>query len=264
MQNKSEAPPSSDVVLPTEYARLKRPKPSLTLEKPYSSLFIGLIMVILVLVLAWDLFGTNIIVEYKLLSHEVESTKATIVDINKVGSGDSPNCRIQYDFKAPDKNGSLKFIQESKKISCSLYDELKVLQNIEILYVTSNPSVSVIKSEHHFPSSLIIAAYSFMVLLGLGISHLGFNALSRRKQLSEGGKQTQAILFDRWEEKDSEDSKSYYVAYAFKILTNQGEQIISLAEDNEKAYQQYRVGDSITIRYLPEKPENVCQIILKI
>ena len=262
--------------LPSEYSRLERPWPSSTLENPYTSLFNGLFLIIFLPFMMSVPPWSNLIVEYKRLSHEVEATDATISHLNKDESGDSTTCRVNYGFKAPDKNGTLTFFQKSETIPCHLYNELKVEQQIEILYVTSDPTVSVIKSEHHLPNwksngiiFFLLSLFYFLLfflpsLFGLGYIYSGLITLHRRKLLRVKGQQTQAILFDRWEEKDSEGAKTYYVAYAFKIPTNQGEQIIiTRAEENRKAYRKFQIGDTPTVCYLPEKPEEVCRVILK-
>ena len=59
--------------------------------------------------------------------------------------------------------------------------------------------------------------------------YMGLTYLHRLRLLALEGQQTQAIVFDRWLEKGDE-SVSYNVAYAYKIPTPQGQQIITRSE----------------------------------
>ena len=213
MQNKSEKPPSAEVVLPPEYVGLIRPIPRSPLERPFKIFFRGIIILSFSFIMVIRVIP-DIIVEYKRLFHEVESTMATVTRLNKSGSDDSTRCEVYYDFKGSNKNGILSTFHHVKTISCDYYSGLSVGKNIEILYVSSNPTVSVINKEHRgsFNLSNIIMIITSMV--GLGAIFNGLNILRLRNKLREEGKQTQAVVFDRWEKEES-DSSSYYVAYAF-------------------------------------------------
>jgi hypothetical protein len=74
------------------------------------------------------------------------------------------------------------------------------------------------------------------------------------------GRQTQAIIFDRWQEKDSEGDSVFYIAYAFKVSELQGRQrIITRAEQNRILYPKLSIGDTLVIRYLADNP-SICKI----
>jgi hypothetical protein len=236
-------------VLPSEYSGLKRPKSSSSGNNPY---FLLLFSVLWMVVPTLNL--TDKLIKYQRLTREGEATVATITQLDKDNSGDSPSCHVSYDFKGPDTEGLLSSFHETDSVSCSRYSNLTVGQNIEILYAASDPSLSAIKEESGSRWSEI----GFLVifpLFGLGLFYTALKRLRVLRQLRVEGQQTEAILFDRWQDKDSDNGTIYLVAYAFKILTPEGPQIITCAEQNQKVYENYRVGNSLTICYLPKKPE---------
>jgi hypothetical protein len=94
-----------------------------------------------------------------------------------------------------------------------------------------------------------------LLLLGLGFLYHALKNLHVLWQLRVAGQQTEAILFDSWQDEDLENGTIYLVAYAFKTPTPEGPQIITRAEQNQKVYENYRVGGSLTVCYLPKKPE---------
>ena len=202
------------------------------------------------------------IIQYKRLSEAGEYTRATITRLDKSSNSETPTCSADYAFNGPSKSGGspIKF-QGSENISCSLYSDLKIGKTIGINYDASDPKTSKIKGNVWPQVTYLITGVGAILF---ALSPMGKGLESRRilRQLSEEGQQTQAFVFDLWQEKDSEDQVTYQVAYAFKIPTDQGQQIITRAERSYAAYSNYRIGSCLTVRYLPSNPIEVCRLVL--
>jgi hypothetical protein len=239
-------------VLPPEYSGLPRPK-----TIPYLPSSFIVYITLLIFCVLWIVFSifhlTYEFTKYQRLTREGEATVATIMTLYQDG-GESPTCHVSYDFKGPDTQGLLTSFHDRDSVSCSRYSNLTVGQNIEILYAASDPSLSAIKETFGSRWQSIGVAAIFL-LVGLGLLYYALNSLHLLWQLRVAGQQTQAILFDRWQDKDSEGDVNYRVAYAFKISTPKGPQIITGAIQNQKLYENYKVGNCLTVCYLPKKPE---------
>ncbi len=94
------------------------------------------------------------------------------------------------------------------------------------------------------------------VLIGLGMLYGGLKAQGHLQELRSQGRQARAFIFDRWQDKDSDGDPTYFVAFAFTV----GQQIITHAEQNSKLFQKYRIGDTVTVRYIPNQP-TICQVL---
>ncbi len=252
-------PPTSDpTLLPIEYSGLKRPKPQLTLKNPVQILMIGLLISLI------SLSPVYILIKYWRLCHEDETSVAVIEQIKMNDRG--LTCNVAYTFKAPSNNGGLIDYHYSGSVSYNLCQSLTIGQNINILYVRSNPNYSVIMSEFAPPLGIMIFVGAFGTS---GILLIGFslNDLSNLRKLRKSGQQAQAILFDHWRSLDIFASRGdrlvclYFVAYAFKVPTRQGLRIITSAEKNKVVYENCRIGDTLTVSYLPEKPSKVCRLM---
>ncbi len=250
---------TNETVLPTEYANLRRPKPTWSLEWPWAFILTGLGLLTILLTDFPQRDWSAPFIEYKALTHEVKSTYATVTQLVKNGSGKTINCEVNYNFKVPNNNDSLTYIHKTEETSCNYYSSLKVGQNIQILYATSHPNMSVIdRADAPSAKTTIISMVIIFILSLLAISR-GLNILHLRKKLQQEGKKTKAIIFDRWEE--NSDPRMYYIAYAFKTSTLRGNRVVTRADDNVDAYHKYQVGDTITVCYLPEDPQKVCRVI---
>ncbi len=241
--------PAAPTCLPPEYSGFKRPRPYSTLEKPFRKLMIGLLILSVCSVPIVDL------VKYVRMSHESVNSIAIIETLSQDKSG----CHVAYIFNGLSKNGEQIPYNDSNDADCSLYASLKAGQKIAILYLSSDPAVSVLKSQLSLPLGEMIFLGVFGIT-SLYYVFLGLSTMRRLRQLRKDGQQTEAIIFDRWKIR-VDDSATFLVAYAFKASTSQGQQIITRAEENKEVYEYCHVGDALTVCYLPEKPEKVCRII---
>jgi hypothetical protein len=218
--------------------------------------------------LIWTLFSSIFVIAgvgfffneqnvYTRLSKEGLPATATITQLEVDDSGDSTSYLVYYQFRAP-VNGDLSRFEDHESVSSSLYSSLTVEQQIEILYAASDPSLSAIKAEFGPPSIWFSLAFVGMgglfVLIGLGLLYSAVRGMYQSNLLRSDGQPARAYVFDRWTDTDSDGDTTYFVAFAFKTSSGQ---LISHAEQNQKLYQKYQVGDSLEVRYLPNTP-SVC------
>lgn len=128
-----------------------------------------------------------------------------------------------------------------------------------MVYASPNPQVSAVKGALE-PTPLwdivMIALIALVcVCMGLESSRNGFRVSQGFLDLHSRGITAHGVIFDRWEEKISE-SHSYYVAYVYRV-PKQGRQVFTGAVSilNSQSYHQQKVGDSVSVRYLPNKPQ---------
>ena len=98
--------------------------------------------------------------------------------------------------------------------------------------------------------------FSFLFLVGGAmLFFLGLRDWQRIQTLKTTGQMTQGVIFDRWV-----NGNNYCVAYYFDLPwgSPDGSRVIR-AEVNGQVYRAYQIGESIPIRYLPDKPQ-VCQV----
>jgi len=245
--------------LPPEFRRLNRPKVSPSLESSGCGLVFGLFWTLFsaIFVVAGLGFYISGIQEYNRLTREGIPAWATITELEIDDSGDSTSYYVHYQYRAR-VQGDLTRFEDQDSVSGSFYRSLQVGQQVEILYAESDPALTAIKAEFEPPSLLFSLIFSGMgslfVLIGLALMYGALKAQSQLRALRARGRQAQAFIFDRWKDKDSDGDSTYFVAFAFKVDS----QTITRAEQNKVLYDKYQVGDSLTVRYLPDDP-NTCQ-----
>lgn len=244
--------------LPPEYSHLKRPEPGTPLENAGCLLIFGLVWTVFSVFLVIALINSFVseYIEYYQLSRQGISAQATVTWLETQESDDSTSYYVYYEFIAHNVDA---VVEDSDRISSALYSALKIEQKIEILYLPTHPTISAVLTEFGPPNSIgllfVLGIGGVFVLAGVGLLYAGGKTQKQLNQLRAEGLQTQGVLFERWTDKDSEGDTTYYVAFAFKpVNAMMGAPVITRAEQNKKVYDKYRVGDSLSVRYLPSDP----------
>jgi hypothetical protein len=252
-------------VLPPEFSRLKRPKVS---ENPWSSI-VGFIFGI-----PWTIFSFAFLVfilgttlrdyqRYNQLSSEGVTTQAVVTTLEVDDSGDSTSYEVSYRFVTK-TNGDSKIFEAHDSVPASIYNSLETGGKVAVIYVASDPQLSVIQAHFGSPSLIPFVLGGGMslvfTLIGIAMLYAGFKAGMNLWQFSTKGKITQGIIFERWADTDS-DGTNYYVAYAFPVYSNQtGDQMISNAQQSFQAFHKLKIGEKVNLKYLPDNPKT-CQLV---
>lgn len=248
----------------SEYRHLPRPKPQSPRQAMGCLLFFGIIWTLFSAVFAIIGVGTflNEQNRYRRLLQEGVTVSAGITKLEIDDSGDSTSYFVYYRFTAPVKGAPLT-IDAHTSVSSSIYYTLKTGQAIDILYVASDPNISTLKAAFGPPQPLLSLAFAGMgglfFLFGLGMVYGSIKAIVEWFDLRTHGHMTQAVIFERWQDTDSDGDATYFVAYAFRAGPQR--QMITHAEQNHKLYKHYQIGDRVPVRYLPDEP-TICQVWL--
>jgi hypothetical protein len=245
--------------LPPEFASLKRPKISVAASMGGLSILLFAIPWTLCILLGFFVFGSHFLnefINYARLSNEGVTVQGTVINLVVDSSDDSTVYNVSYRFSAP-ANGDYTAHDDIDSISESVYKKLEIGGNVDVIYVKSDPKISAIEADWG-PPDLWALAFVFTIefaglAFGVWMLKIGFTAGSNFLNLRSKGEETQATIFDTWEESSS-DSTSYYVAYVYQV-PQFGKQIFTNAEQSMQAYKKLNIGDRVPSRYLPDDPK---------
>ncbi|MFZ5881918.1 MAG: DUF3592 domain-containing protein [Chloroflexota bacterium] len=253
---------------PLEWGGLKRPK----VQQPLGNS--GFMLVLeLVFALVWTLFSAifpvvgvgfyiNETNDYRQLSQEGVIVPGIVLEMQIDESSDPTSYDVDYQFTAPVNGDSTRFA-DSESVSAGYFNTLQVGQQIQVRYAASNPQLSVLEAEFGPPSLVLPIVFGgiggLFVLIGLVILVSSISGIFYINALRLRGQQTKGIIFDRWQDTDSDGDTTCFVAYCFHADTPKGEQLITRAEQNRDLYQRCEIGNSVIVRYLPGNPR-VCHM----
>lgn len=251
--------------IPPELMRLKRPNVQRSLEGSGCMLVFALVWTLISVPFVFIGVGGYIrdTIDYNRLTTEGLPATATITRLEIQSGEDSDTYYVHYQFRAVIRGDSTLF-QGLDQVSAGYYHQLFVGQDIPIVYWASDPNLSAVKAEIKPPDILLLACFGgiggLFTLFGLAMLFSSIKSIAHLRRLRLHGRQTQAFIFDRWTDKDSDGDTTYFIAYAFQLnLPGRGPVTVTRAEQNEYVYKRYQVGDSVPVRFLPEDP-NICQL----
>ena len=92
---------------------------------------------------------------------------------------------MSYQYEAP-VDGVLTQFDQYIRVSSSLHDALRVGQEIEVLYLTSDPDESVLADDFNEPTWFILICFGGMgavfTVIGLGIIKSGLAGVRQRRR----------------------------------------------------------------------------------
>ncbi len=194
---------------------------------------------------------------YILLIRQGISVPAIVTRLESSEEPASYRVFYQYTVVVNDRNTAF---EGNSLVSWQLYKATQVGSQIKILYASSNPAVSIIESEMAPPSPLAalgwVALSTAFLLISLQPAKGERESQQTVQVLNSRGIQTPAVIFDRWTEVDAEGDTLYFTALGFTV---QG-QTVAFADQDKTFYETHQPGDTVMVRYLPEKP-SVYQIL---
>jgi hypothetical protein len=173
--------------LPPEYSHLKRPEPSTPLESTGCLLIFGLVWTGFSMFLFLALLNGFVrdYFEYFQLAQQGVITQATVTWLETHEGDDSTSYYVYYEYMGT-INHEAGIIEDSDRISSSLYDALKIEQQIEILYVPTNAAISAVRTEFAPPNPigllLMVGIGGVFILVGLGVLYAGGKAQKEQKE----------------------------------------------------------------------------------
>jgi len=193
-----------------------------------------------------------------LSAESVSSLPLEFAGLKRPKSTNMSSLNSVFTFSVP-ANGDRITIEDKDSVSESVYSKLETGGSVEVIYAKSEPETSAVRLNWDPPDfwgSLFVFTFEFIGLaFGSWMLSTGIKAGKNNLNLHSKGRETAAIVFDRWEESGSETS-TYYVAYAYQV-PGYGKQIFTNAEQSSQAHQKLKAGDRVSVRYLPENPKIV-------
>lgn len=250
---------------PTSSSEQKRPTPTLPLKNngcllPFA---IGWVLICILFLLLATRQSLNEFTEYSRLKSAGKTALATITQLEVESDDDSNAYYAYYQFNA-EVNGDRARFNGMDHISAKTYRALTVGQTAAVVYWPSDPNVSVLQSEFKFPFTTPLIILCMLVpftLIGAVFLQSAFKGTLQIRKLRARGQLVQGKISDRWQDKDSDGDPIYILAYTFRAtLPGQRTEVITRAEQDQRLYQRYQKGQTVTIRYLPEDPQ-ICEIV---
>ncbi len=215
------------------------------------ALWIGVILVVLglLLIVGGGLAQMNHIRQVRLLDSEGVVMRALITDKSISEGEDSDTYYVHYVFSAVVQDQRIQ-VEKKDSVPESFYDEVEYGSDLEVIYVESDPHIVRIRALYtpgkvEYWWIIVLGGLGLMCwLVAWGMSKNHANA----RQLDDQGMPIVTRLLDLYKE-ESSDSTSYYVAYELP-----GVGPIRHAVD-ERVFVRLKVGDTIRLVYLPDRPK---------
>lgn len=252
---------ASALPLPSEYTGLARPKVSSSISA--ASFFM------VVFGLFWTLFSLVFVVAaaalvireqqvFTLLSSEGQPAQGVVTDRQVDDSDDSTTYTIFYRYSAP-VQGTPRVFEQEQSVPYELYAALRVGEVVPVIFAATQPNVARLKADFHAPEllgPLLMGLIGLLfVVIGLFMLAGAIVSLQDYFRLRRSGLETSAVVFERWEDRDSDGDVQCQVAYAFRAPLPDGTLgLLTHAETHRQAYLATQTGSTITVRYLPEDP----------
>lgn len=200
--------------------------------------------------------------DFRQLSQDGITTKGVIVDkMIEADDGQTTSHSITYQFTAESANGRTQH-KNQHFVDSMLYYSLESRQNIDILYVPSNPENSMLHDYFLHGQNIVESSLVFLVLgsimLFLGLLSIVKSTCELKElfQLRLSGQKAQGIIFDLWQEIDDAADNHAYVAYAFKV--DPSRELSTHAVEDRELFDRCQIGDVLTVRFVPSRP-TICE-----
>lgn len=215
----------------------------------------------LMLSLAALIFGLGLIVagvfiqgreiqKAQLLAQEGIRTSATVID-KEISEDDDGNETYYIRFAFIEgQEANRNEVQHRQSVPKDVYNRAEHGGRIEIIYAPSNPRIARITATY-VPNQ--VSYWPLTLLGGVGVLLLLFLPMSfklsgQAQRLDTEGVTVTTSIVDLYESSDS-DGSSYYVAYE---VPSRGHIRHGVSRG---IYRRLRVGETITVRYLPDNPK---------
>lgn len=132
-------------------------------------------------------------------------------------------------------------------------------ESVNVRYLPNDPDLSALEPYFGPPGKaplVIVVIGTVFALGGLAMLPRRWRVWAERRRLFTDGRLVSAKIVNRWRTVDEQDRSLYCLAYEFEATLPDGRsRLITAAENNRLAYESLRLGQMVTVRYLPEQPE---------
>lgn len=199
--------------------------------------------------------------EYRLLAAEGVFVTGAVTDLDVSSDEDGSTYYVTYSYRARALHGDLAVYSQRDRVSEAFYNSLRENAPVKVRYAPSDPNVAVLEANHAAPNVwffvFMVAFSGLFVLIGLGLLYGAFNSALKALRLQESGQFAEGVIFDLWDDTDSDGDRHYYVGYEFRAAPTGGlTQTYQQGQRVDKAvYRTLQRGQAVRVRYWREDPD---------
>lgn len=190
------------------------------------------------------------------LQTEGVRVNAKIIDINMYDScDDHGDCGPSYGISYRFTTSAGAQIEGEESIDSDTYLKTDIHDNWPIVYARTEPSIQQSVKAFRTPAQIIDDSLGIIVdfspyFIPLLITMIIYQRDRKRWQtFLRNSTLIDGVITRHWTETDSEGGIRYYCAYSFPNGTETCQQIC-----NKETHTQLKIGDTVTVRYLPSDP----------
>lgn len=190
------------------------------------------------------------------LQTEGVRVNAKIIDINMYDSCDNHgDCGPSYGISYRFTTSAGAQIEGEESIDSDTYLKTDIGDDWPIVYARTEPSIQQSVKAFRTPAQIIdnslgiMAEFSPYFVLLLITMIIYQRARKRWQTFLHNGTLIDGVITRHWTETDSEGGIRYYCAYNFPKGTETRQEIF-----NKETHMQLKIGDAVTVRYLPSNP----------
>lgn len=199
--------------------------------------------------------------QYRLLEAEGVFVTGAVTDLDISSDEDGDTYYVTYSYRARALHGDLAVYTQRDSVSKAFYNSLREDVPVKVRYAPSDPNVAVLEANHAAPNVwffvFMVVFSGLFVLIGLGLLYGVFNSALKARRLQESGQFAEGVIFDLWDDTDSDGDRHYYMGYEFRAapaggLTQtyqQGQRI------DKKLYRTLQHAQKVRVRYWQENPD---------
>ncbi|GAB4404117.1 MAG: hypothetical protein OHK0052_26770 [Anaerolineales bacterium] len=222
--------------------------------------------------LGWTLFSLFFMVmavgvyvrdvrEYRLLAAEGAFVTGAVTDLDISSDEDGDTYYVTYSYRVRALQGDWTVYSKRDSVGEAFYNSLRENAPVKVRYVPSDPNVAVLEANYAAPNVwffvFMVAFSGLFVLVGVGLLYGAFKSAMNARRLQEAGQFVEGVVFDLWDDTDSDGDRHYYVGYEFRAaptggLTKtyqQGQRV------DKSVYRTLQRGQAVRVRYWQEDPD---------
>jgi hypothetical protein len=196
----------------------------------------------------------------RLLNETGVTTEAVVINRRIDSDSDGSTYYVTYRYDVPLPQGYRSRLTHTESVSRKMYEAMPIESRVTIRYAADDPAVARLAGRSRTMELVFMIFFllfgGLFVLIGVAMVYSSGQGVNNARALARRGETTTARLTERWIETDSEGDKQYCVAVRFAVP---GRPDVTVAEYNRRAYDRFFEGASISVRYVPDRPE-ICRL----
>lgn len=216
---------------------------------------VGLLMLIIAF-FSWNSYERKFALHERYLSAGA-ITQGVVVNKWVRSSDDDDDYYVSYAFRARMSHGDTETLENKMEVNRSFYKSIAEGQNVDVLYIVDDPTISVLNDAYYRPTSTTAVMFFIVGVVAIVVGAIsGLRVLMLTKRLKSEGVNTQAIVVGRWQDTDSDGDSVYRLVYEFVAQRLDDQKcLIHNLEGSKDIFINYPLEAVLDVRYLPSNPK---------